>query len=740
MTTVVTQQTDAIRAIEPVPGAPTWILQTDQTAYVFGLDPLGRLAHLYWGPRLPHVNDYGTPRADHFWPFERVHGAAAEEYTAWGDVNYFEPGIKATFADGVRAVELTYAEARVDEDAGRPRLIITLRDRHYPLLVHLHYRVVAAHDLIERHVVVENQGSSPIVLEQVMSALWCFPLRDRYRLRTLVGQWGAETQLQENSLAVGKQIVGSRKGHTSHNANPWFGLDAGINGEGTATETQGEVWFGALAYSGNWKFVVERHISGLTTLAGGIHDFDFRWLLEAGERFETPTFVAGYSDHGYGEASRRLHSYQLEYILPKPFAQQPRPVLYNSWYATLFDVNMSNQVAAAERAAHLGVELFVVDDGWFGARKNDQAGLGDWWVDRDKFPDGLMPLIKRVNELGMKFGIWVEPEMVNPDSDLYRAHPDWVYHFPNRQRTELRHQLVLNFGREDVQQYIVSVLDKLLTDYPIKFIKWDMNRPFSEPGWPDAPLGREREVWVRHTWGLYRVLDELRARHPDVLFESCSGGGGRVDLGILQRTDQVWTSDNTDPLDYLLMAEGFSMAYVAQARMMWVTDSPSPNNRLPPLRFRFHAAMTGALGIGSALTDWSPAEMEEARTQVALYKEIRATVQQGRLYRLRSPRESELSALQYVHPDGSQGVLFCFLHSSRFGPVHAWVQLQGLEPEARYRVEGVPVEPQRRGDPGPATTVVLSGAALMQRGLYLALRGDYQSLIIRLFRVESREP
>jgi alpha-galactosidase len=737
MAEVTMKRADAIRQIETTPGHPTWILQTEQTAYVFGLDPLGRLAHLYWGPWLPQESDYGKAQVNQFWPFERAAGVAAEEYTAWGDVNYFEPGIKATFADGVRAVELAYAAAQVDEDAGRPRLIVTLRDCYYPLSVHLHYRVVAEYDLIERYVVVENQGETAIVLEQVMSALWCFPLRDRYRLRTLVGKWGAETQLQENIIVVGKQIVESRKGHTSHSANPWFGLDAGMNGEGAATETQGEVWFGALAYSGNWKFAIERDSSGQTTLAGGIHDFDFRWQLDAGEHFATPTFVGGYSNCGYGEASRHMHGFQLEYVLPKPFAHQPRPVLYNSWYATLFDVNMSNQVAAAERAAKVGVELFVVDDGWFGARKNDQSGLGDWWVDRDKFPEGLNPLIERVNELGMDFGIWVEPEMVNPDSDLYRAHPDWVYHFPNRQRTEQRNQLVLNFGREDVQEFILNLLDKLLADYPIKFIKWDMNRPFSEPGWPDAPAGRERELWVRHTWGLYRILDELRARHPDVLFESCSGGGGRVDLGILQRTDQVWTSDNTDPSDYLLITEGFSMAYVTQTRMMWVTDSQYPNNRLPPLRYRFHTAMTGTLGVGSALAGWSAAEMEEARTLIALYKEIRATVQQGQLYRLRSPRSSELAAVQYVHRDGSQAALFCFLHSSRFGPVRAWVQLQGLESLAHYRVEGLPVErPPHALQEAATTTIVLSGAALMQRGLYLSLRGDYQSLIVRLFREE----
>jgi alpha-galactosidase len=692
-------------------------LETDRTAYVLGLDKDGNLGHVYWGSRLELDTDYAGVGAARQWPFERSRDASRQEYSAWGGVNYNEPGLKATFADGTRAVELAYAAASVAEERGLPCLVIALRDTHYPLSVHLRYRVVPAYDLIERSVAVENRGDQPIALEQVMSALWSFPLRDGYRLRTLVGKWGAETQVQDIPVSIGKHVVESRRGHTSHTANPWFGLDP----EGKSDETQGEVWFGALAYSGNWKFVLERTDLGLVTLAGGVNDFDFRWQLEAGDTFAAPVFVAGYTDGGYGAASRLLHGYQLDHVLPKAFAHQVRPILYNSWYVTHFDVNQENQIAAAERAAALGVELFVVDDGWFGARKNDTAGLGDWWVDREKFPNGLGPLIRRVNELGMGFGIWVEPEMVNPDSDLYRAHPDWVYHFPNRRRSEQRNQLVLNFGRQDVQEHIFAVLDALLSDHKIAFIKWDMNRPFSEPGWPDAPVGHAQEVWVRHVWGLYQILDRLRARHPQVLFESCSGGGGRVDLGILQRTDQVWTSDNTDPYDYLFMAEGHSMAYSPKTRMMWVTDSRNPSDRLLPLQFRFHASMTGALGVGATLLDWSNEEMEEARQQIALYKEIREAVQHGDLYRLRSPRESVLAALQYVQRDGAQAVVFVFLQSARFGPMGTMLRLQGLEPDGRYRVEG--------------QDGVLSGAGLMKRGLPVALRGDYTSRLIRVFRV-----
>ena len=706
-----------IRHLVSADGHELWILLTEHTAYAFGLDENGYLQHRYWGKRLCLDSDYGWPSPHGQWAFERAEGISQEEYPAWGDVNYNEPCIKATFDDGVRNVVLRYDSFAISADNGRPTLTISLTDAHYPLAVHLKYRIVAEYDLIERSAVIENRGDSAIDLEQAMSAAWHFPQHDIYRLRTLVGKWGAETQVQESPIVVGKQILESRRGNTSHQANPWFAIDAG----GTADEIQGEVWFGALAFSGNWKFVVERNDYGQVLLTGGINDFDFRWRLDAGDSLSLPTFVGGYSDAGFGHASRRLHQYQINDILPPAFARTVRPVLYNSWYVTLFDVETEHQMATAKIAAELGAELFVVDDGWFIGRKDDTAGLGDWIVDNDKFPNGLSELIDQVNGLGMDFGLWVEPEMVNPESDLYRAHPDWVYHFPNRERTTVRHQLVLNFARQDVRDTIFAALDAVLDAHNITFVKWDMNRHFSEPGWPDAPPGREREFWARHALGVYAVVERLRERHPQVLFESCSGGGGRVDLGILHWMDQVWTSDNTDPLDYLFMAEGNSMAYAPKTRMMWVTDAKEMNDRLPNLRFRFHAAMTGALGIGANLLNWSEADRTQARTLIAEYKEIRETIQHGLLYRLRSPRESQLTVVQYVGEGGNEIVVFVFLHSSRFGPVNTTIRLQGLQADARYTMND--------------DAHSLSGSALMHRGIPLSMRGDYVSQLIRIRRV-----
>jgi alpha-galactosidase len=547
--------------------------------------------------------------------------------------------------------------------------------------------------------------------------LWHLPLDETYCLRTLSGRWGGEFQIGEIIAPLGKHIIESRRGITSHSANPWFGMDR----DGAASETHGDVWFGALAYSGNWKIVIERNAYGQTMVAGGIHDFDHMWMLDAGEVFTTPCFVAGFTASGYGEASRLLHRYQLDVVMPRATADRLLPVLYNSWFVTEFDVNFENQAAAARRAAELGVELFVMDDGWFGIRDDDTSGLGDWYVDRRKFPDGLGSLIEYVNSLGMEFGLWVEPEMVNPRSELYTRHPDWVYHFPTRPRSEARNQLVLNLGREDVQSFVLEFMHELLGENNIRFIKWDMNRPFSEPGYPDAETGREREIWVRHVQGLYRILAELRQAHPHVMFESCSSGGGRIDLGILRYVEDFWLSDNVDALDNLLVFEGYSMAYAPKAKMMWVTDPSQWTGRSPSLSFRFHQAMTGALGLGANLLHWTDVEMEEARGHIDTYKRIRHIIQHGNLHRVASLRSGDWAAFQYLSADAAELVLLVFLHASRYGANRRWFRLQGLNPMARYQIVG--------------TEEVLSGAALMGRGLPIELRGDLQSKLVHLMRI-----
>ena len=697
-----------------------WILQMEASTYCIGLSSDdASLQHIYWGPRI--VSEAVSEMADYpgsfHVPFESATGISREEYAPWGEMRFSEPSLKVEYADGTRAIEWAFEEYGVEHSELGQTLWLRFLDRVYPLTVTLYYRIYERHDVIERWVQLENSGGSgTIMVEQAFSADWRPPRREGYRLTYLHGRWGKETQVAETMLSPGKVILESRRGITSHQFNPWVALDR----EAKATEESGEVWSAALAWSGSWKIVVETTPYGEVHFTGGVNDFDFRYRLDEGERLNLPAFVGLYSNKGFGGISRGWHAYEREQVLPEA-PDAVRPVLYNSWEATHFNINERSQIELAEKAAELGIEVFVVDDGWFGARNNDHAGLGDWTVNSEKFPRGLSPLIEQVNALGMHFGLWVEPEMVNPDSDLYRMHPDWVYHFRNRSRTEGRNQLVLNLARQDVRDWMLATLDKLLSEQNIEFIKWDINRSFSEPGWPDKAEQNPERVWLDHVRNLYWIIDELRRRHPNVAFESCAGGGGRVDLGIMSRVEQVWTSDNTDALDRLRIQEGFSYAYTPRVMMCWVTDCPNfVTKRTVPLRYRFHVAMSGSLGIGGDLSRWTPQELEEARDFIALYKRVRSTIQNGLRYRLHSPRTGNVAASQYVARDGSEVVVFVWGHSQQFGETQVSLQLHSLEEEATYM--------------DAVNSVMYSGAYLAQKGLPVNLVGDYDSRMVHLIR------
>ena len=485
-------------------GTTQWILETRNTGYAFGLNDAGRVAHAYWGRRLALSSDYPAPESPAGWAsFNGPAQLTNEEYPGYGGLNYSEACLKVSFADGVRDVVLRFAAAELIQGED-PQISLVLEDVYYPLRLTLHYRVYEAYDLIERWVSLENRGQEAITLERVWSAQWHLPYGDHYWLSHLGGRWLDEFHVQHEALVRGVKVLESRRLTTSHHHSPWFAID-----DGTATEEQGEVWFGALAWSGNWKLAAEVTDFMSTRVNIGVNDFDFAWRLQPGESFTTPAALAGYTISGFGAASRCLHDYIRDRVLPR--GHELRKVLYNSWEATLFDVDEASQTRLAEMAAEMGVELFVMDDGWFHGRNNDHAGLGDWWPDAAKFPDGLQPLITVVNRLGMDFGLWVEPEMVNPDSDLYRAHPDWVIHFPTRPRSEARNQLILNLARADVQDYLIEQLDRLLTENNIAFIKWDMNRNVSEPGWSDSPRRPARTVGALRLRRVSRLGDTARA-------------------------------------------------------------------------------------------------------------------------------------------------------------------------------------------------------------------------------------
>lgn len=720
--------------ITATPGT-AWALVTERSTYAMGVSPEGYIVNLHWGARLATFSDLPEALlAPEHASQNTALSAAREEYPGYGGLRYGEVAARVAFADGVRDLDLRYERYELDVAAppdGLPLLKVYLHDTVYPLQVILRYQVDAANDLIIRSTDFINQGSDPIRLERIFSAAWHLPLVYQPRmLTTLAGQWAGEGQIQRRPLTAGTMLLESRAGITGLNASPWFALEAGYDGCSPAAET----YFGTLAWSGNWMIRLSADTNGRTTLTGGISEHDFAWTLAGGETFATPAFLAGFAEDGLNGVRRRLHRYTRTIVLPQAQARVPRPVLYNSWEATFFDVQEGSQMQLAERAATLGVELFIVDDGWFRGRSSDRAGLGDWSADPQKFPEGLGPLVEHVNALGMNFGLWVEPEMVNPDSDLYRKHPDWVYAFPTRARSEARNQLVLNLGRADVQAYLLEVLNGLATRHPIAHLKWDMNRPISEPGWTDylATGGEAREIWVRHTLGVYAVIDELRTRHPQLTIESCASGGGRVDYGILRRTDQVWSSDNTHAEARLLIQEGLSLLIPARTMGAWVTDA---GRGQVPLAYRFHVAMLGALGIGGNLLRWSTEEMDEAANWIAIYKVIRPLIQDGDQIWLLTPfaQQGSLAAVQYISADQAEGVVFAFRRSPAFGSAMVSLRLQGLDEFAFYEVEHLHVSSEQA-----MSATVYSGKTLMARGLELRLPGQiFASCLASIRRIPS---
>ena len=706
-------------------------LDGGNVTYSFGVNPQGELQPLYWGGRVGEGDPIPAAVPMREWAsFDSSHTTTPEEYAGWGGGLFVEPSLKVTFADGNRDLELHY-DSHTEKADG---FDVVLKDVSRKIFVTLHYAIDAQTGILARSATTENRSSEPVTVEQAAAAAWKLPAA-HYTLNYLTGRWAGEWTLTQEEIHPGARVLESRRGSTGHQANPWFAIQAGHS-----NEEGGEVWFGALGWSGSWRITVEQDQLDAVRVTGGFNPFDFGYVLHPGDKLQTPIFYGGYSAHGLGGASRLLHSFEVHSILPRTKATasapspKPRPVIYNSWEATEFSVTEAGQIELAEKAAALGVDRFVMDDGWFGQRKNDHAGLGDWYVNQEKFPHGLKPLIDRVHTLGMDFGLWVEPEMINPDSDLYRKHPDWVLNFPGRPRSEQRNQLVLNLARPDVHEYVLGFLDKILNENDIAFFKWDYNRNWSEPGWDQMPPSEQKKVYVEFTNNLYGILAELRRRHPNVEIESCSGGGGRVDLGILRYADEVWPSDNTDPFDRLTIQDGFTYAYTPQVMMAWVTDSPHTlerQTRITSLQYRMLSSMQGSLGIGANITKWTTEEMANAKRLIAAYHQVQATIVQGDLYRLISPRNgSEFSATQTVKQDQSQAVVFAFIHSTQEGRGYPLLKLKGLDPKAQYAI--TPIE----GKTGKGTPPVASGAWWMNHGLEMdeGFRGDFQAAAFRLDR------
>jgi len=716
-------------------------LQTDDTSYAMCIVQGGYLAHMYWGAR---VRGLGPDRFFAFQPLVSFSPATVpevpglsldvlpQEYPGYGTSDFRHPAYQVKFADGSTASELVYAGHRivpgkpklpglpatyVESDDEAETLEITMRDPARDLEVVLSYTVFEKWNAIARSARIVNTGNRPIEVLRALSMSVDFA-HDRYDLLQLSGAWARERYVHRRPLVPGLAAVESRRGASSHVQNPFVALLA----KG-ADEDHGDVYGVSLVYSGNFTAGVEVDQFHSPRLFIGINPFDFGWRLEPGDSFQTPEAVLVYSAEGLGGMSRKYHDLYRSRLCRGVHRDRERPILVNNWEATYFNFNAEKIEAIARTAAELGIELFVLDDGWFGRRDSDNSSLGDWVVDRRKLPDGLDKLARRVNELGLKFGLWFEPEMVSPDSELYRRHPDWCLHIEGRRRTEARQQLVLDLSREDVQDYIVEAVSDVLSSAPIAYVKWDMNRNMTEIGSACLPPERQRETAHRYMLGLYRVLERITTAFPHVLFESCSGGGGRFDPGMLYYMPQTWTSDNTDAIARLKIQYGTSIVYPVSAMGAHVSAVPNHQvGRVTPLETRGHVALSGNFGYELDLTKFTDGEKEIVKAQVGLYKEIRRLVQFGDFYRLLSPFEGNAAAWMFVAKDKREAfVVYVEMLKQPYAPKDRF-RLKGLDPDLDYELNG--------------DGIVYGGDELMTIGLPVPqFRGDFGS---RAYRLRAR--
>lgn len=683
-------------------------LYTEKMSYLFHVEG-DSVRGLYFGKTIDGADSSSLLGMASHSSFDADVRAEREEYALWNGHGFHVPCLQARRDNG-RAVFCIFKGYEKEETNETDRLDLFLEDRVMGLKIRMRYLLYRESEILARSVLL-TAGEKSVTFDRVMSAAVSLPCYQKSKARWVTGKWSGEFRVQESEVNTGVFTIQSKHGITGHHFNPSIAL-----AEPSASEESGRVWFGALAYSGNWSIEVEKTIFGNTHITAGINDFDFEMVLEPGKSFETPVFYTGFTAGGFGEMSRIMHRFTREKIIPR---RELQPVLYNSWEATLFDVRLDEQKKLAERAARIGCELFVVDDGWFGERHSDKAGLGDWYVNAKKFPNGLGELEKYVTGLNMRFGIWVEPESVNPDSDLYRAHPDWIYRYPNAEPLTLRNQYLLNMNLPAVQDYLKKMLRDLLSNCNITFVKWDMNRVITDP--QSVVDGAGKSLWYGHVKAVYALWEYVRENFPHVEMETCSGGGGRIDLGILRYAEQSWPSDNTDPYTRLFIQEGFTQFYPALAMMCWVTDSPGGDDwSKRPFAYRFHSAMCGGLGIGSDITKFSEKQLEESAFWIKRYKEWRHIVQHGELYRLLSPREGHISAVEYVSVNGEEALLFVFANGLTTDEGVPPVRLRGLDANARYSV-----------DNGAA----LAGSTLMNAGLQPGIKGDFASRVVHIKKV-----
>ncbi len=719
----------------------TFNLATSKNSYILKVLDSNHVAHVYWGKKIKAKNlDYvlrsknwgsfltNTDNIDDF-----MLEITPQEYPGYGSTDLRTPAVELQFSDGTSATDFRYESHNiytgkkklnnlpatyVEDENEAMTLELTLVDSLKSVKIILSYSVFEEFNAITRSVKIINESNEDVKINRVLSANVDFRDSD-YELIQLSGAWARERHIIRKEIRSGSQSIESRRGSSSHAQNPFMALV-----RKDTTEQHGEVYGFSLVYSGNFLANVEVDMYENARAQIGINPFDFTWLLKSKEEFTAPEAVLVYSNEGLTGMSHIYNCLYGKRLCRGKYRDKVRPILINNWEATYFDFNETKIKEIAKEATNLGMELFVLDDGWFGKRDDDNSSLGDWFVNEDKLKGGLNKLATEINEMGLQFGLWFEPEMVSPISELYKEHPDWCIHIPGRNRSEARRQLILDYSREDVCNYIIEKISEVLSSAPISYVKWDMNRNMSEIGSAKLPANRQREVAHRYILGLYKVLEEITTRFPDVLFESCSGGGGRFDPGMLYYMPQTWTSDNTDAIERLKIQFGTSMVYPNASIGCHVSAVPNHQvDRITPIETRGVVAMSGNFGYELDITKLPESEKEIIKEQVKLYKEIRETIQFGKCYRLSSPFENNDVAWMFISKDCEEIIVSFVRTLAKPNPKFVSLKLVGLDESSDYEILG--------------ENMIVGGDELMNIGLNVPeLKGDYQAKMWRLKKVK----
>lgn len=717
----------------------TFTLHTNQSTYQMQVDSYGFLLHLYYGKRTEGCMDYLLTYADRGFsgnPYDagtdRTYSmdVLPQEFPCRGTGDFRSPALIVKNADGSYSCDLRYESHEIKKGKyglqGLPAvyaseeeaetLEIHMKDSVTQLQVTLLYGVLPELDVITRSVKIVNVGNGKIYLEKVQSACLDF-VAGEYDLISFYGRHAMERNYQRTQVTHTNQSIGSRRGTSSHQYNPMLILT-----EREATEDFGSCYAMSFVYSGGFLGETEKDQFGQTRALLGLSQEQFSYPVESGEVFYAPEVVLSYSENGLAKLSQNLHRCYRKHLCRGKYKDIVRPVLLNSWEASYFDFNGESIYQLAKQASELGIEMLVMDDGWFGKRDDDNSGLGDWYVNEEKLGESLGSLIQRINGLGMKFGIWFEPEAVNEDSDLYRSHPEWALQIPGRNPGRARNQLVLDFTNQVVVDYVFEQMCKVLDQGNIEYVKWDMNRSLSDC----YSLGTEDQGRVMYDYvlGLYDFLERLIHRYPDLLIEGCSGGGGRFDAGMLYYTPQIWCSDNTDAVDRVRIQYGTSFGYPISAVGSHVSAVPNhQTGRRTALKTRGITAMAGTFGYELDPEKLTEDEKEKIRVQVKTYHQYAPLIQDGLYYRLSNPFESEVGAWEFVSEDASEVLLNVVMLEVHGNMTVNYVKLKGLESGKMY-------QDQESGRVYPAD-------ALMQVGIPLPVEmGEYQAYQMHFIKAE----